>query len=258
MINKLGRLAYHQGVWLYALVGPGGCGKETKAKILYNLFEALGLRAAHVCTSSVIRRHSQMDTKLGEELRKADDIMRSGGMAPDEPVIDAISTELHSLFDEGYRIFLKDGFPRTVGQAKQTLHIRNLHLIEFEMDLETSLQRARLRRTQAISKGQKPREDDSPEVVIKRFQVFQETTKPGIKLVRNHCPKRVTSVQATDPIRCQVVRILKSMHLTREQVRDALSHLDNSEHPATKIITEIEGRVTHRRDHRPELQLAMN
>lgn len=258
MINKLGQLAHNPQVWLYALVGPGTCGKGTKGDVLCSLMAEVKEKSVQVCTSEVIRKHQNSHSYIGQAAKAAAQIMKTGGMVPDELVMDVLAMELQLLFNQGYRTFLMDGFPRTVGQAKQTLHIRNLHLIEFEMDLETSLQRARLRRTQAISKGQRPREDDSPEVVIKRFQVFQETTKPGIKLVRNHCPKRVTSVKATDPIRCQVVRILKSMHLTREQVRDALSHLDNSEHPATKIITEIEGRVTHRRDHRPELQLAMN
>lgn len=255
MIQRLGKLIRHPHVRFYGLAGAAGSGKGTKASVVSKLINEIGLTPAYVCTSSVIRHHSKQDTELGQKLRDADQIMQSGGMAPDDPVIEAISTELHSLFENGFRIFFKDGFPRTIGQAKQALQIDKLSLIEFEIDLATSLKRARLRREQALDQGLKPRDDDEPSVVIKRYQVYQQVTKPGIRVIKDYCPKRVVTVQATDPIRAQIVKMLRSMHLDEEQIRNAISYLDNPNHPATKIITEIEGSVTHRRNHRPELQL---
>ena len=256
MINRLGELAFNPDVHIYGLVGPGGCGKETKGEILCRLMAEVGGKSVRVCTSDVIRKNQNRDDDIGQLAKAAAQIMSSGDMVPDILVMDVLATELKLLFRQGFRTFLMDGFPRTVYQAKSVLPLNRMHVFEFAMNLETSLVRARARRNHAISHGMTPRDDDHPETVVRRFQVFQQITRPGIRVVKNYCTGRVTTIEATDPIRCQVVKMLKSMHFGTEKIKAMLSHLDNSTHPVTQKITNIEGRVAHRRNHRPELQLA--
>lgn len=181
-------------------LGPPGSGKGTQSKMLQAKY---GL--AHLSTGDMFREAIAKQTEVG---LKAKGFMDRGEYVPDSVVIDLIRDRLqHSDCRNG---FILDGFPRTEPQARALEDLlgglsRTLSAI-FYFDLSTEILVARLssRRTcrncnrvvsvehlasadsaGPCSKTGSPcdfyqRTDDSPEVVRRRIEVYQNQTAPII------------------------------------------------------------------------------
>jgi len=90
------------------LLGSPGAGKGTQAKLI-----AARYSIPHISTGDILRDNVALGTELG---KKADPIMKSGALVPDELVLSMVADRLDRLdCDRG---FVLDGFPRTVGQAE--------------------------------------------------------------------------------------------------------------------------------------------
>ncbi|MBI3003811.1 MAG: adenylate kinase [Ignavibacteriales bacterium] len=90
------------------LFGPPGVGKGTQAKLLTEEFNS-----AHISTGDLLREAVKNMTPLG---KKAKEYMDAGNLVPDEVMIGLIEEVLKS--EKAQRSFILDGFPRTVAQAK--------------------------------------------------------------------------------------------------------------------------------------------
>jgi adenylate kinase len=88
------------------LLGPPGGGKGTQAARLREEFEL-----THLATGDLLRRHRAEGTALG---REAAEYMSSGRLVPDALVTSMLIAALEEAPAQG---FLLDGFPRTVPQA---------------------------------------------------------------------------------------------------------------------------------------------
>lgn len=180
-------------------LGPPGAGKGTQAQILQQRFGA-----KQISTGDILRENRNKGTELG---KLAESYMDSGALVPDEVIIKMIEAELQKL-DDG---FIMDGFPRTVAQAQAfdaLLKSRNTPLdavVLFECNQETLLTRLTARwvnpRTgRSYNTVTSPprvagvcdddggplvqREDDKPETVSKRLDVYQRQTAPLIDYYR--------------------------------------------------------------------------
>ncbi|MCA1791240.1 MAG: adenylate kinase [Thioalkalivibrio sp.] len=91
------------------LLGAPGSGRGTQAKVLA---ERLGI--PHISTGDMLREAVRVDSELG---RKAEPIMKSGGLVPDDLMVGIIGERLAS--GDARKGFLLDGFPRTVVQAEK-------------------------------------------------------------------------------------------------------------------------------------------
>lgn len=86
------------------LLGPPGCGKGTQAQRLATHF---GVKA--IATGDILREAVRRGTPLGT---KAKEYMGQGKLVPDEVLVPLVREQL-----EGLDGFVLDGFPRTVAQA---------------------------------------------------------------------------------------------------------------------------------------------
>jgi adenylate kinase len=155
------------------LLGPPGSGKGTQAALLA---EALGIPA--VSSGEIFRVHVADGTDLG---RKAQVFMHAGDLVPDELVVGMVAERL--LRPDAADGFLLDGFPRTVSQARalrDELSARSVHLdaaVELVVD-EEELVRRMSARTVLVDGARVVRDDDQPETIRHRLEVYRELTAP--------------------------------------------------------------------------------
>lgn len=178
------------------LFGPPGVGKGTQAKLLSEEFNI-----PHISTGDVLRAAVKNQTPLGI---KAKQYMDAGNLVPDDIMIDLIREILTSPWAK--RGFILDGFPRTVAQAQaldemfKELGIELDGVISLRVEHEEVIRRLSGRRMcktcgriyslqQLEVLGDSPRcqdcggelfqrEDDKPETVRHRLEVYMRETKP--------------------------------------------------------------------------------
>jgi adenylate kinase len=146
------------------LIGPPGAGKGTQAQ---RLIDRLGI--PHLSTGDMLREAIRLGTESG---RQAEPYMKSGQLVPDELVQRLVIERIAR--PDAQRGYLLDGFPRTAPQAKMLDEIlaergAALNLVlKLEVDQDVLMERL-------LGRG---RADDERIVIAKRFQVYDELTKP--------------------------------------------------------------------------------
>jgi adenylate kinase len=155
------------------LLGPPGAGKGTQAQII-----AGKLNVPAISTGDIFRANVSGQTELG---KKAKTYMDAGDLVPDEITVAMVRDRLAE--PDAKAGFLLDGFPRTIGQAEQLRDSlteighgvdRVLELVVDEDELVRRLSGRRM-----LVDGQMvQRDDDKPETVRHRLQVYREQTAP--------------------------------------------------------------------------------
>lgn len=177
------------------LFGPPGAGKGTQAARLQEDF-----RLPYVATGDILRAAVKDGTQLG---LKAKGFMEAGELVPDDLVIDLIIDRIGA--DDARDGFILDGFPRTraqadaLGEAFDELGRRITAVLLFDVPDEHIVRRISGRRV-SVKTGRPyhvesdppkhegrcdvdgsrlvQRDDDKPEVVEKRLQVYHAETEP--------------------------------------------------------------------------------
>jgi len=91
------------------LIGPPGCGKGTQAPMLKK-----ENCLCHLATGDMLRAAVASGSEMG---KKADAVMKSGGLVSDDIVVGIIKEAIAK--PECKKGFILDGFPRTVVQAQK-------------------------------------------------------------------------------------------------------------------------------------------
>ena len=155
------------------LLGPPGAGKGTQAQIIA---ERLGVPA--ISTGDIFRANVSGQTELGQ---KAKAYMDAGDLVPDEITVAMVKDRLAE--PDAMKGFLLDGFPRTIAQAEQLrssladLGHRLRGVLELVVD-EDELVRRLSGRRMLVDGQMVQREDDKPETVRHRLEVYREQTAP--------------------------------------------------------------------------------
>ena len=178
-------------------LGAPGAGKGTVSKQVLAKYPL-----AHISTGDLLRAEVAAGTELG---KKADALMKSGQLVPDEIVAGMVRSRLTQ--DDTKPGFILDGFPRTVAQAEllndalKAIGRELQQVVYFKVDDEILLQRLTARqncrgcdaiynkifmppKTEGICDkcGSElfQRADDSLETAKSRLAVFHQQTQPLI------------------------------------------------------------------------------
>jgi len=175
------------------LLGPPGAGKGTQAETLCKTFSI-----PHISTGNMLREAAEEETDLGLEAKA---LMDAGILVSDEVIVGLVEDRISKA--DCKKGFLFDGFPRTIPQA-QALVDRDIFIdavVEIHVPDEDIIERMSGRRMHPGSgrnyhviynppkiEGKDDltgedlvqREDDKPETVKDRLEVYQKQTAPLI------------------------------------------------------------------------------
>lgn len=177
------------------LIGPPGAGKGTQAERLREDF-----RLPFISTGEMLRANVQEGTELGLAAKSH---MDSGGLVPDELIVAMAAERLDE--DDVRDGFILDGFPRTIAQAdalEQRLEREGRRItaaLLLDVPDEEIVRRIAGRRV-CVKGGHNyhvdydppktpdvcdqdgsrliQRDDDRPEVVTRRLEVYHQETAP--------------------------------------------------------------------------------
>ena len=191
------------------LLGAPGAGKGTVAQEL-----VADYGVAHISTGDLLRAAVKGGTELGLQAKQ---YMDAGELVPDQLVIDLVKERLAA--DDAQKGFILDGFPRNTMQAV-TLDS------ELSIDVEPAIiiERLSSRRTcracghtgtatetvcPACGGEMYQRDDDKPETIQNRLDVYEKNTSPLVEYYRGQgLLKSVNGAQSMEAVYADVKEAL--------------------------------------------------
>jgi len=175
------------------LLGPPGAGKGTQAEVLCKNFNL-----PHISTGNMLREAIQYGTQLGRQAKK---LMDDGILVSDEAIVSLVVERIKQ--EDCKSGFLFDGYPRTIPQA-EALDQKSIEIdavIEIDVPDREIIKRMAGRRVhlgsgrnyhvvfnppKIVDKDDQTgepliqREDDKPDTVKDRLDVYRTQTQPLI------------------------------------------------------------------------------
>ena len=184
------------------MLGAPGAGKGTQAKMLADKYDI-----PHISTGDIFRANIKNGTELGT---KAKEYMDKGLLVPDELTCDLVVDRIKQ--DDCAKGYILDGFPRTIPQAECLDNALNAmndkidYAVNVDVPDENIIKRMSGRRAcvgcgatyhivynptkeegicDRCGKELMLRDDDKPETVENRLNVYHEQTQPLIDYYNN-------------------------------------------------------------------------
>lgn len=208
------------------MLGAPGAGKGTQAKMIA---EKCGI--PHISTGDIFRANIKNGTELGA---KAKEYMDKGLLVPDELVCDLVVDRIQQAdCEKGY---ILDGFPRTIPQAEALENALNAieqkldYAIDIDVPDENIINRMFGRRAcvgcgatyhvlfnptkvegkcDVCGESLILRDDDKPETVKKRLDVYHTQTQPLIDFyTERKVLVEVDGTQSMDKVFDDIMKIL--------------------------------------------------
>ena len=155
----------------YILFGPPGAGKGTHAVAVrekYNL--------CHISTGELLRAEISAGTELGKQAKT---LIDKGMLVPDEVVEAMIASKFDTV--TGVDGFLLDGFPRTLGQAKDLDQILAQRGQKVDAVISLMISDDMVKQRIAHRAAIEGRADDaSQETINNRIRTYHNQTEPLI------------------------------------------------------------------------------
>ena len=197
------------------MLGAPGAGKGTQAKKIADL-----CNIPHISTGDIFRANIKAGTELG---KKAKSYMDAGALVPDELVCDLVVDRIQQ--DDCTKGYILDGFPRTIPQAEALTDALNAigqklgHALNFDVPDQDIISRMAGRRScvgcggtyhvefnppkvegvcDVCGKELVLRDDDKPETVTNRLNVYHKETQPLIDYYEGQ--GLVSTIDGTQPM----------------------------------------------------------
>lgn len=208
------------------MLGAPGAGKGTQAKMIADKYHV-----PHISTGDIFRANIKNGTELGMEAKK---YMDQGLLVPDELTVALVIDRIQA--DDCKNGFVLDGFPRTIPQAEaldealKGLGAAMDYAIDVDVPDENIINRMSGRRAcldcgatyhivtiptkvegicDACGSKVVLREDDKPETVQKRLEVYHAQTQPLIDYYQaKNILKSVDGTQPMEDVFAAIVEIL--------------------------------------------------
>lgn len=179
------------------LIGPQGSGKGTQAELL-----SVYLQIPTISTGQLCRSEIEHGTELGKLIEK---FVHAGELVPDEIITGMLKKRIADY--DAQDGFIIDGFPRTVAQAEESESwLKPTKVIVLEINDKVAVARMTSRRacTQCRFKTTADyvakhgdecprcfgkivqRDDDSPDAIQKRLDMYHRVTQPVIDYYKQH------------------------------------------------------------------------
>lgn len=171
------------------LLGAPGSGKGTLAKLISKDFSL-----PQISTGDLFRECVKSESEFAKKVQA---IMASGNLVPDEITVELVKNRIAQ--EDCQNGFILDGFPRSVAQAQALKEITLIDaIILLDVSNETVIERLSTRRTcpgckeiyntRSYNKNECSicgatliqRDDDKPEAIRHRLEVYETSTSPLI------------------------------------------------------------------------------
>ena len=208
------------------MLGAPGAGNGTQAKKIADL-----CNIPHISTGDIFRANIKQGTELG---KKAKTYMDAGDLVPDELVCDLVVDRIQQ--DDCTKGFILDGFPRTIPQAEALTNALNAieqkmeYALNIDVPDENIIHRMAGRRAcvgcgatyhvefnptkkegicDVCGEELILRDDDKPETVKNRLNVYHEQTKPLIEYYnKENITHTIDGTQTMDEVFNDIRKIL--------------------------------------------------
>ena len=154
------------------LIGPPGAGKGTQAALLAQHF---GIPA--ISTGDIFRENVRNETPLGLEAKA---FMDRGEYVPDSLTNALVRDRLNQ--EDAVAGFLLDGYPRTIDQVEELDDILEETDKKLDVVVQLTADSEELLRRLSGRAQEQGRSDDTPDVIKRRLDVYEEQTAPLIDI----------------------------------------------------------------------------
>jgi adenylate kinase len=191
------RMRKEQRIMNLIFLGPPGAGKGTLAARAVDI-----LKLPHISTGAIFRSAIAAKSPLGLKVKA---ILDAGTLVDDATTIELVKERLAQ--DDAKKGYILDGFPRTIPQAEALGGFSKVdRVVNFDIPDSSVLERLGGRRVcrkcgvnyHAVFNPPKKagvcdacggevyiRDDDKPESITKRLEVYRDQTAPLIDFYRN-------------------------------------------------------------------------
>ena len=209
------------------MLGAPGAGKGTQAKMIAEKF---GI--PHISTGDIFRANIKNQTELG---KKAKDYLDEGTLVPDELTCDLVVDRIAK--EDCAKGYILDGFPRTIPQAEALTKAlaKDGGAIDYAIDVDVPdsdiVRRLSGRRVclkcgatyhtsfnppreegicDSCGEALVHRDDDKPETIQKRLDVYHSQTQPLIEYYHEAgCMYKVDGTRSLEEVFASIFAILE-------------------------------------------------